>query len=292
MPTGGYLRAVRFIIRQLLWALPLLTLFAGCDRPPSNATSPTVASYAVRGVLQSADATGGRAVIAHDEIPGYMVAMTMEFTAAQPAELAGLVPGDVLTFDLRVTDRESRIVQVRKVGHTTPPAPAPTVDAVGALLPDVALVDERGRSFRLAETKGGALAVTFIFTRCPLPDFCPRMNAHFASVQRALAASTGKWRLLSVTMDPAYDTPARLAEYAARYQPGQRWSFATGETAEVAKLTTALGLETKGEGAALTHNLRTVVVDATGRVRRIFTGNEWQPEELIAEMRRTMEAGE
>ena len=118
------------------------------------------------------------------------------------------------------------------------------------------------------------------------------MNAHFATVQRALSAESGKWRLLSVTMDPLYDTPARLAEYAARYQPESSWSFATGETTEIAKLTTALGLETKGEGAVLTHNLRTVVVDATGRVRRVFSGNEWHPEELIAEMRRAMSAAE
>lgn len=229
-------------------------------------------------------------MIAHEEIPGYMVAMTMEFTAAQPAELAGLVPGDVLTFELRVTERESRIAQVKKVGYTTPPATTATEDSTGALLPDAALVDEHGRPFRLAETKGGALALTFIFTRCPLPDFCPRMNAHFATAQRALSAESGKWRLLSVTMDPAYDTPARLAEYAARYQPESRWSFATGDAAEIAKLTTALGLETKGEGAALTHNLRTVVVDATGRVRRVFSGNEWQPEELIREIQQAMPA--
>ncbi len=283
-----YLRAVRFAIRQLLLPLVALT-FAGCDRAPSSAQPPSTVSYAVRGVLQKADATGGRAVIAHDEIPGYMMAMTMEFTAAQPAELAGLVPGDVLTFELRVTERESRIAQVRKVGHTAPRATTPAPDVTSAMLPDVALVDEHGRPFRLADTKGGALALTFIFTRCPLPDFCPRMNAHFAAVQRALATSTGKWRLLSVTMDPAYDTPARLAEYAMRYQPEQRWSFATGEVTEITKLTTALGLETKGEGAALTHNLRTVVVDATGRVRRIFIGNEWQPDELVAEMQRAME---
>ncbi len=129
---SGYLRTVRIVTRQLHWLLSLVALFfAGCDRPPSNATSPTVASYAVRGVLQSADATKGRAVIAHEEIPGYMVAMTMEFTAVQPAELAGLVPGDVLTFELRVTEQESRITQVKKVGHTTPPATIATEDATG-----------------------------------------------------------------------------------------------------------------------------------------------------------------
>ncbi len=293
---SGYLRTMRFAIRQLLWLLPLVTLiFPGCERAPSSVLPPSVVSYAVRGVLQSADATNGRAVIAHEEIPGYMAAMTMEFTAAQPVELAGLVPGDVLIFELRVMERESRIAKVKKVGHSalaTPFATTPAEDATGTLLPDVALVDEHGRPFRLAETKGGALAVTFIFTRCPLPDFCPRMNAHFATVQRALSASTGKWRLLSVTMDPAYDTPARLAEYAARYQPDQRWSFATGEATEIAKLTAAFGLETKGEGAALTHNLRTIVVDATGRVLRVFTGNEWQPEELIAEMRLEISAEE
>jgi protein SCO1/2 len=153
------------------------------------------------------------------------------------------------------------------------------------------LKDSHGTPLRLRDFQGRALAFTFIFTRCPLPDFCPRMNAHFAAVQRALAAAApdAKWSLLCISLDPAYDTPARLAEYATRYGPdAARWTFATGALADIEKIATACGLQVARGGALPEHNLRTVVVDAAGRVQRTFTGNEWTPEELTAEMQRAM----
>lgn len=283
---------MRFLSICLLVSAALLT---ACERAPRPAPPLTSVRYEVRGVLQSTDVARGRAVIAHEAIPGYMAAMTMEFIAAQPTDLAELVPGDVLTFRLQVRETQSRIEDLRKVAHTTlpPPPPAPTLDPHAELLPDAALVDERGQPFRLADMKGGALAVTFIFTRCPLPEFCPRMSAQFAIAQRELIASApdGKWRLLSITMDPAYDTPARLAEYATHFHPlPERWKFATGEESEIAKLGSALGLIKEGTGAALTHNLRTIVVDPTGRVQRVFMGNEWQPSELVDAMKQALKA--
>jgi protein SCO1 len=263
-------------------------LLAGCDqKAPPAATKLTPVTYDVRGVLHRVEAARGAAIIAHEEIPGYMEAMTMEFTAAAPPELDGLEPGDVVTFRLTVTENDSRIEKVKKVGRTTPPVPPVQsgMPLAGTPLPDVELLDDAGRTFRLADRKGTPLAITFIFTRCPLPDFCPRMNAHFAATLRDLAS--GSCHFLSVTIDPAHDTPARLAEYARKFRhDSDRWTFAGGEAAEIRKLAAFAGLETKGEGVAITHNLRTLVVDAGGRVTRVFAGNDWQPSELAAELKR------
>jgi protein SCO1/2 len=271
-------------------------LLASCERVPNTAPPPPAKAtvYDVRGVVKKVNATTGRAIIAHEEISGYMAAMTMEFDAAQPAELVGLQPGDLLTFRLEVSDTRSSIAQIRKIGRAAIPQDTATASGLpnpGTPVPNCALVNEQGQPFQLADFKGRALAFTFIFTRCPLPDFCPLMSQHFAAVRRELiAAQLGEnWHLLSITIDPAHDTPERLADYAKafRLQPG-RWTFATGDAAEIRKLGAFAGLATTGEGAALEHNLRTVVVDASGRVQKIFTGNEWKPNDLAEEMKRAM----
>ena len=159
-------------------------------------------------------------------------------------------------------------------------------------LPDSALVNERGDALHLRDFRGKALAFTFFFTRCPYPDFCPRMNTQFADVQRVLAAGTEKnWQLLSISLDPSYDTPARLAEYATRYTPdAAHWMFVTGDAGEIRALGEAVGLAIKKDGERIDHNLRTVVVDAAGDVQKIFEGNAWTSAELTAEMQRAMAA--
>jgi protein SCO1/2 len=135
------------------------------------------------------------------------------------------------------------------------------------------------------------VGITFIFTRCPLPDFCPRMTTHFAEVRKELASAlpAEKWRLLSVSIDPAYDTPGRLHDYAGRYGPERDgWIFATGAEDSIRALTSAAGLSVGGEAPMLNHNLRTLVLEPSGKVARVFPGNEWTPAELTAEIRRAL----
>ena len=269
---------------------------AGCDAGRKTAeTVPEVTTYEARGVLREVLADGRRAVIAHEAIPGYMAAMTMEFTAAEAQELAGLVPGDALAFRLSVTETESWIDEVRKTGHVELPSqkkeePLP---APGETVPNVTLVDQSGRTMRLGEFQGRALAVTFIYTRCPLPDYCPLLSTRFAEVQRALASAgrTDGWHLLSITIDPEHDTPERLGEYARRHaaDPGH-WTFATGEPAEIARLSGFFGLAVFRAGAEWNHNLRTAVIGPDGSVRKVFTGNRWTAEELAAELRGALPA--
>ena len=277
--------------------LPVLALF-GCDRPAPRAipAAPRLSTYEARGVLRKIDAPRGKAVIAHETITGFMEAMTMEFDVPDAASLAALQPGDALAFRLNVDDTRSWIDRVKKTGRSevaTPAATAMESLQPGAPLPDCPLVDSRGVVFHLGDFKGRALAFTFIFTRCPLPDFCPLMNRNLAAAHRALTADTARtnWHLLSISFDPQYDTPERLAAYASPYlADSARWTFATGEIADVQKLGEAFGLLVARNGEQIDHTLRTVVVDAAGRVQKIFVGNEWSAAELIGEMQRAMDA--
>lgn len=289
-------------------SLLLGILLVGCDRhSPASGRRATdfttnVTAYEVRGVLREIRAEGSKALIAHDDIPGYMEAMTMLLDVKDTNELRGLLPDDSIRFRMLVTDTDGWIDRVQRIGtHVAstiaPPAPSTASASVeelepGAALPDCTLTNQLGQTIRLSDFNGKALAFTFIFTRCPFPTYCPRMNNNLGTAQRLLAkASTGtNWQLLSISFDPEWDTPARLAKYAEtyRYDPAH-WSFATGTAEHVRKLGESFGLMYYRKGGSIEHNVRTVVVDASGRVRKIFAGNEWQPAELVEEMKKAME---
>jgi protein SCO1/2 len=219
-------------------------------------------------------------------------------TVKDPAELEGLARGDEITFSLRVTDDEDWIESIRKTGRQIE-APSrdyaaelpPDFDSleVGDFLPDCVLTNEFGGVFRLSDYRGTTLALTFFFTRCPLPTYCPLMSRNFAEAYRILSAdpdSPGNWRLLSVSFDPEFDTPEVLSAYAQAYRDGaSRWQFATGAMAEIERVSRPLGLMLVREEGAISHNLRTVVVDADGRIAKLFLDNAWKPEELAAAIR-------
>jgi protein SCO1/2 len=285
--------AARWPIIALATAILVETAGAGA------ATNVTI--YIVKGVFKESRSDGRIAVVAHESIPGFMDAMTMPFNVKWPAELAGLKPGDEITFRLSVTATEDWIDEIKNSGARAPiPKSAQTQPAVlvpelnpGAMLPDVVLTNQSGQAFHVADFKGRALAFTFFFSRCPLPTFCPRMNGNLAAVQHALQsdATRTNWQLISISFDPEFDTPKHLADFAKLYQSDpNHWSFATSSPEMIRILGGSFGLMFWRENGMISHNLRTVVADATGRVQKIFTGNEWQPNELIAEMKKAMEA--
>jgi protein SCO1/2 len=239
----------------------------------------------------------GRSVrIAHDEIPGYMDAMTMAFTLAD-GESAALKPGDRVRFVLRVGKPGNQAEDVRVTGHGPLPATdesaARTVPVSrlkpGDTLPAFALVDERGRAFTDADMRGHATVVTFIFTRCPVPEFCPLVTSRFTELQRLLARDRSLPRdtqLLSITLDPAFDTPPILEAYArAKGADAARWRFATGRPDDVMRVARAFSVYVERNGALLDHTLATALVDADGRVVEIWRGNGWKAAEIATALR-------
>lgn len=262
----------------------------------ARASSPSATrAFAARGVIQEMSANGGTAVIRHEAIPGYMPAMTMELTARPARQLDSLRPGDAITFRLVVNEEEHWIENIRRAAgaKTTLPAPVPLRVAplatgplnAGDVLPDLTLLGESGQPVKLSDFSGKALAFTFIFTRCPLPDFCPRMNRQFQGARKLLQARANgpaNWQLLSLSFDPEHDQPEVLARHARVYRgpDTDRWRFAVIPANALASFAAQVDFHFMNDGGSLTHNLRTVVLDPNRRIHRQFTGNQWTAEEL------------
>ncbi|MGL4398964.1 MAG: SCO family protein [Luteolibacter sp.] len=250
--------------------------------------------FTVRGVVRETRPAKSQLIVKHEEIPGYMDAMTMPFQVRDPKILESVKAGDAITFQLHVTEEDHWIDGVKIVGVGEKDAPRKKVMDIapfktGDALPDLALTDERGQPLRLGDYRGKALAVTFIYTRCPLPNFCPLLSEKFRTVQETLLAdpvAPKNWQLLSVTIDPENDTPEVLQRYAKTQRAdAAHWKFATGELRDITVLGLRSGLEFWEGGSEITHNLRTVVFDAQGRVQKVISENQWTPKELADELR-------
>ncbi|HEU0008907.1 MAG TPA: SCO family protein [Verrucomicrobiae bacterium] len=257
------------------------------------------AVYQAKGVVRKVMAETKSVTIAHENIPGYMEAMTMDFSVTNATELTGLRPGDVITFRVTVTADNGWIDQIRKTGATNaialPPEPFRRVRyvepvAVGDPMPDYTFTNELGKIVHLSDFKGQAYALNFIFTRCPFPTFCPRQSKGFSEAQEKLKSTPGgptNWHFLSITIDPAYDTPARLKGYAATYHADPaRWTFLTGDLEDITAIGEQVGLQFWREkpDALPNHNVRTVVVDAAGRIQWVTVQNEWETDALVEQM--------
>ena len=262
------------------------TLLAVCCRAGE------VRTFRGRGVIEKVEVEKGEVVVRHEAIAGYMDAMTMPFHVGDAMALRKLRAGDAITFRLNVGAHEGWIDEI-KVGQSavSPPAAASTVPDLtpiqpGQPFPSASLMDERGKSLDLSSYRGQALAITFIFTRCPYPTFCPLMTENFGAVQKALASDAAgpkNWQLLSITLDPEHDTPAALLNYAALHKADPaHWRFATGKLRDITTLALRCGLSFWDENGGIQHNLRTIVIDAKGIVRQVFTDNAWKPEELAS----------
>ena len=241
------------------------------------------------------------AVVAHDDIPGFMPAMTMPFPIDDDKVLATLKRGDRIAGTLVVGETRYRLEDVKVTreapANVPPPAsPAPGAEPdAGAEAPDVGLVNQDGRKIRLSDYRGKAVAVTFIFTRCPLPDFCPRMGTRFAAVRRRRATGRGprgRVHLLTVTFDPKFDTPEVLRRWGKQYSKSgsfDLFELATGEPDEIRRLASFLSLEYDEEaGGGFTHNLRTAVIGPDGKLFRLHRGNDWSAEALVGDLRASL----
>jgi protein SCO1/2 len=277
--------------RAFLALLTLLPLTACHDAKPGG----NIQSYSAHGVIQQISADRHVATIQHDAIPGYMPAMTMDFPVRDDHLLDACTRGDQITFTLEVTADDSWITNVQRTGHTDLPAEdaaasaAPTLNP-GDQLPDAGFIAEDGRHVHLSDFRGKAVAFTFFFTRCPLPNYCPLMNRNFAQARTLLLAdphAPDNWQFLSISFDPGFDTPQTLASFADFYRNHNpdRWLFVSATPETLASFAAPLGLLVMRQDDSITHNLRTVVVDPTGRIFRQYDDNLWTPAQLAGVIR-------
>jgi protein SCO1/2 len=275
----------------------LLLALAGC-KPHSAAPPPATSApktYAVHGVVQAVAPDQRQATIKHDAIPGYMAAMTMDFSARDTNTLAGVSAGDEISFTLAVTGTDDWIENIRVISKTNafgfsgPPGwhvVEPELE-VGDVLPDYEFTDENNQRVRFSDFRGCAVAFTFFFTSCPLPEYCPRMNRNFAETRKKLTGVTNaptNWQLLSISFDSSFDTPPMLSGYARYYRGDDtnRWLFAVAATNTLAALAPKVDLSIWREDGSLSHNMRTVVLAPGGKIFRQFNGNDWTPAQLAA----------
>jgi protein SCO1/2 len=254
--------------------------------------------YDVKGKVVSVDAENGTVTLDHDAIGDFMAAMTMPFPLKDKWAFDYLEPGNRLNAVLVVSGNEywleNVVISEAPVAldeEAVPPA------RLGEAVPNIELVNQDGAAIRIADYAGKALLITFIYTRCPLADFCPRMTAQFGALERMLKEEPALYEnthLLSISFDPAYDTPEKLRQYAldeAHVSPDAlaHWEFATGDPAAIAELARFLDLEYSGEDQNIVHNLRTAVVGPDGTLLELYTGNSWKPDDLLETLQPTLE---
>jgi len=278
-------------------ALSML-LLAGCDKPAQQqAPASSAKRYAIAGQILVVNTTTNALTIKHGDIVGYMPAMTMTFRVSRPDLMTGRVPGELISGTLEVDDTEGRIVEITHTGN----APLPDRDNtaslaagvldVGDSAPDAALIDQNNRRRSFSEWRGTPTLVTFIYTRCPLPNFCPLMDKNFASIQQRASADPalrGRFKLVTISFDPDHDTPAVLKEHAATLKADPAvWTFLTGDRITVDRFAAKFGVGVVREGTApgeITHNLRTTLIGADGRILKIYGGSDWTIATALADL--------
>jgi len=281
---------------HIVFSLCLAVGVAACGQRSDQRTFP------LQGQVQSIDAPRKLVVVKHEEIKGFMPAMTMPYEVDDVAALARLAPGDLINSTLVVYSNGAHLTDIKKVGSAPlgappPEAPAPAASSGFELLkpgepvPNASFVDQDGKKRTFDSFRGSAVVMTFIYTKCPLPTFCPLMDRHFAALQKTLKEdpALGKVHLVTVSFDPATDTPAVLAAHARTLNADlARWTFLTGDRDEVDRFAARFGVSVAramNDPRDITHNLRTVIIKPDGTVAKTYTGNDWTPEEVVADLK-------
>ncbi|MEQ1759164.1 MAG: SCO family protein [Vicinamibacterales bacterium] len=271
-----------------LVVIAALCLSACRQEPPPR-------EFQLTGQILSIKPESQEVLVKHDDIPGFMMAMTMPYKVEDADLLKDKSPGDLITATLVVAETRAWLSTVTRTGHAeiVQPEVQPEVSALdmvkpGEVVPDVTLVNEEGATVQLSSYRGRRLALTFIYTRCPDAEFCPLMNQNFLTVQKAIASTPGLGdvQLLSVSFDPEFDTPSVLKEHARRAQADPKiWRFATGTADDIGPFAARFGVTVTRNGSpALIHNLGTAVIDAQGRLSILHSTNRWTPSDLVAEL--------
>jgi protein SCO1/2 len=281
-----------------------ILLFAGCQKPSASNqnASADAKRYKLKGKVVSVDRAAKKATVDHEEVPGYMKAMQMEFEIRADWVWDDLTPGSDIRADL-VVDKNGAEYWLENLGIVAAPTanqpPVPVDERfaqIGKEVPDFSLTNQDGKRISVKDFRGKALAITFIYVRCPLPEYCTKMSTNFSDLANQVredAALRDKVRLLTISFDPERDTPAKLKEYGTGYygrgvKPDfELWQLAVGKNAEVRKIADFFGLRYEVDASDKTqfnHSLRTAVIAPDGKVTRILSGNDWTPNDLLREM--------
>jgi len=292
----------------LILAVVATTVVAGCHRQsPGSQESSTNSSYKIyklRGKVVTTNPASGEVTLNHEAIPGFMEAMTMPYKLKDANILNELHPGDVITSDLLVSEGSDASVlldHIVVVGQGRPDYKPPTiyhVPAPGDAVPDFRLRNQDGRNIHLNQFRGKELLITFIYTRCPLPNFCPLVTRNFARIEKQLAAEPklkGKTHLLCVSFDPEHDTPERLKAYGEEYIGNDsktafaNWDFAVPDSAVLKEMAKFFNVGITNEAdQTITHTLSTTLVGRDGKVIKFYPGNEWTPDQVFGDVKQSL----
>jgi len=292
------------VLRKPLFSLAILTLFLGCHQSPtpSSNTSANRKTFSIRGKIVSNK--GATVTLDGEDVPGFMEAMTMDYKLKDPTVAGELHPGDRITAKI-TADKNSDdytnvqledIVVIAQARPDYNPPVAYHVPTAGDAIPDFHLLNQSDRTIRLDQFKGKLVLITFIYTRCPLADYCPRMSRNFADIDKALAADPALYRqthLLSISFDPTYDTPKVLRSYGGAYtgnytnEKFQHWDFAAPTEKDLPAVTQFFNVGvTPGDNKTLTHSLSTVLIGKDGKIIAWYPASDWKPEDIIAAIRK------
>jgi len=272
---------------------------AGDGQPAAIAAD--AATYQLKGIVVASDAAKGEVSIDSEAIPGFMGAMIMPYKHAQPGIAAELHPGDHITARLRISASASLLDQIVVTAQAKPdykPSKFYNVPFPGQTVPDFKFLNQNARTIAIDQFRGKVLLVTFIYTRCPLPDFCIRMSHNFATIEHELAANpqlNNKTHLLSVSFDPAYDTPKVLRSYGGSYIGGHagetfsHWDFAAPPPSELDTVEQFFDVGVSpGSDNTLTHSLSTVIIAPNGKIFRFYPNNDWSPSSVVEDVKQAL----
>lgn len=292
---------MKAVVRGLVWLS--ITMFGfgalqGCRKEPATANPGESATYQLKGIVVSSDSAKGVVEIDSEAIPGLMGAMVMPYKLAQPGIASELHPGDHLNARLRISGSTGVIDQINVTAQAKPdykPSKTYNVPVAGQAVPDFKFLNQSGKTITIDQFRGKALLVTFIYTRCPLPDYCIRMSRNFATIQQQLAADPklyNKAHLLSISFDPGYDTPKVLRSYGSGYAGSagfSHWDFAVPPAVELDAVDEFFDVGVSpGSNNTLTHSLSTAVIAPDGKIFRWYPNNDWIPSAVVDDVKQAL----
>jgi protein SCO1/2 len=279
-------------LRIVLSALLLLSSFGCKSQKPATAER----RFPIEGRVVAVNSAAHTLTLDHHEVVGYMKAMVMDYPVRDAWVFNVVHPGDTVQATLVVADdahlENISVTQSRSAADLSSTSPV-HLPQTGESVPDFHFVNQNARPIHLKQFRGEPLLVTFIYSRCPLPDYCIRMSNNFAEVAQILrksnSAAFAKLQLLSISIDPEFDDPKILRSYGKSYAGAvdpnlEHWSLATGKPAEIRRAAEYFGLSYETQNGQVIHNLRTALLDADGKIAGFYSGNQWKPSEVAAQI--------